>query len=176
MKANFALIPFKTDIASAISITGEIERQQNQLTLKYQLTGQIIIPPRVNHPTRQFNLWEDTCCEFFLGLKDSRQYWEFNLSPAGHWNVYRFLDYRQDLLEETAFDRLPFEVVQGNDNLWLNLKVDLQRIIPPEKSLMVGVTAVIRDRAGQFSYWALTHPGKEADFHDRDAFRICLDN
>jgi hypothetical protein len=71
---------------------------------------------------------------------------------------------------------LPFEVLQENDNLQLNLKVDLQRILPPEQSLEVGVTAVIKDRASQLSYWALTHPGKEADFHDRDAFVIYLDN
>jgi hypothetical protein len=176
MKANFDLIPFAIDTAPAISIMGEIERQQNQLTIEYQLTGQIIIPPTVNNPTRQFDLWEHTCCEFFIGLKDSTQYWEFNLSPAGHWNVYRFLDYRENLLEETAFDTLPFEVLQENDNLQLNLKIDLQRIIPPEQSLEVGVTAVIKDRASQLSYWALTHPGKEADFHDRDAFTIYLDN
>lgn len=175
MKAKFALIPFNTDTAPSIEITGEIERQQNQLSIQYQLTGQIVVPPTVNQPTRQFDLWEDTCCEFFLGLRDSRQYWEFNLSPAGHWNVYRFLDYRQDLLEETAFDRLPFKVLPGNGNLQLNLKVDLQPIIPPEQSLEVGVTAIIKDRARQLSYWALTHPGKKADFHDRDAFSIYLD-
>jgi len=33
----------------------------------------------------------------------------FNLSPAGHWNIYRFEDYRQGMQEEMAFVT-PFSV------------------------------------------------------------------
>jgi hypothetical protein len=107
-------------------------------------------------------------------LQDSTQYWEFNLSPAGHWNIYRFLDYRQDLVEEIAFDSLPFQVLQGNDNLQLKLQVNLNKIITPEQSLEVGITTVIEDRASQLSYWALTHSAKEADFHLRNSYLLKL--
>jgi hypothetical protein len=176
MKSSFFLIPFTPNTAPAVKITGNIERRHNQLNIEYRLAGQtsIVIPKTANTPTRQVDLWEHTCCEFFLGLQDSTQYWEFNLSPAGHWNIYRFLDYRQDLVEETAFDSLPFQVLPGNDILQLNLKVDLTQIIAPEQSLEVGIATVIEDPESQISYWALTHLAKEADFHQRNSYLLKL--
>jgi hypothetical protein len=119
-------------------------------------------------------LWEDTCFEFFLGIKNSAQYWEFNLSPAGHWNVYRFDGYRQGMQEETAFENLPFNVQNQADGLALGLDVDLDKIISVQQAIEVAITTVIKDRDGEVTYWALTHRGVEADFHLRDSFIIEL--
>ncbi len=171
MKTSFALIPFAANNSPAVRVTGNIERQENLLIIAYKLTGSSNINlPQTTTPTRQLDLWKHTCCEFFLGLKDSTQYWEFNLSPAGHWNVFRFLNYRQNIIEETAFDSLPFSVSQQNDTLQLDLAVNLEQIISCQQNLEISITAVIEDREEQLGYWALTHPGKEPDFHNRHSF------
>lgn len=174
MKQSFNLIPFAVNTAPDIEITGAIARDSNQLQITYKLTGasQIIIPQPSPTPTRQYDLWEHTCMELFVQPQDSTSYWEFNLSPAGHWNVFRLLDYRQDLAEELVFDSLPFGVLQQANVLQLNLLVELDRIIAPEQKLKVGITSVIEDRDGRLSYWALSHPDKEADFHHQDGFAI----
>jgi hypothetical protein len=173
MKSNFALIPFAADNSPTVRVTGNIERRENWLIIAYKLTGSSNINlPQTAAPTRQLDLWEHTCCEFFLGLKDSTQYWEFNLSPAGHWNVFRFLDYRQNLIEETSFDSLPFSVSQQNDTLQLDLAVNLEQIISFQQNLEINITAVIEDREKQLSYWALTHSRQKPDFHNRDSFVI----
>ena len=128
MKSSFNLVPFSANTAPTVNISGEIERQNNQLKIEYQLRGnlsQLIIAKHVNSPTRQYNLWEHTCFEFFLGIKDSTNYWEFNLSPAGHWNVFYFANYRQDIAEEMLFNSLPFQIKQQS-NL---LKIDLTKIL-----------------------------------------------
>ena len=176
MRTNFSLIPFALYTAPAIEITGFIERQNNRLEIEYRLQrlSQIVIAPNNSTPTRQHDLWEHTCFEFFLGLKNSTKYWEFNLSPVKHWNVYRFPNYRQDTTEEIAFDILPFQVLLKNDSLLLNLEVNLDRIITCKSDLEVGITTVVEDRERQLSYWALTHRAKEADFHHRDSFTIKL--
>ncbi|MGL6339924.1 MAG: DOMON-like domain-containing protein [Waterburya sp.] len=176
-KFNFTLIPFSINTAPALTITGTISRQHNQLNLQYLLTGNldnIIIPQLVSTPTRQYDLWEHTCLEFFLGLKDSTSYWEFNLSPTGDWNVFTFPNYRQDIAEEIAFTSLPFTVLQQTDNLQLNLKVDLNKIISSEQNLEVGITSVIESQDQQLSYWALKHSTLTADFHHRDSWIINL--
>jgi hypothetical protein len=111
------------------------------------------------------------CFEFFLGLKDSDQYREFNLSPAGHWNVYCFKAYRQEMQEELAFLSLPFFVRKHSDALLLDLNLNLDMIVPAEHALEVAISAV---RSGNVTCWALTHPGPEADFHRRDSFIIEL--
>jgi hypothetical protein len=36
------------------------------------------------------------------------------------------------------------------------------------------VTAVLQQQSGSCSYWALRHPGPEADFHRRDGFALRL--
>lgn len=171
---SFVLIPFARDTAPQIKLTGEIERHQNQLNLEYRLEGlsEILVAEAADSPLRQFDLWEHTCFEFFVGLKESPQYWEFNLSPSGHWNVFRFLDYRQNITEEEAFAILPFQVFPQNDHWQLKLTVDLNQIIAPEQDLEIGITAVIEAQNQHLSYWALTHPAPEADFHCRDSFML----
>ena len=169
---SFTLIPFNQDAAPPIGVTGKIERNNNELKIEYNLQkSQVIIPEVANNLTRQFDLWEHTCFEFFLGIKDSSQYWEFNLSPSGNWNVFRFPDYRQDIAEEMAFNQLPFRVLQ-DDSLQLRAEIDLDKIIAPEQNIDVGITTVVEDEDANLSYWALSHPGKEADFHLRDSFLI----
>lgn len=176
MKQSFNLIPFAVDTAPEIEITGAIARDSNQLRVTYKLTGtsQIIIPDRAVTATRQYDLWEHTCMELFLQPQGSTSYWEFNLSPAGHWNVFRLPDYRQNIGEELAYDALPSAISQQADSLEIDLVVELDKIIAPEQKLKVGVTSVIEDRDRRLSYWALNHPGKEADFHNRDSFAIDL--
>ncbi len=58
-------------------------------------------------------------------MRNSTKYWEFNLSPAGDWNVYRFTDYRQGMEEETAISSLPFNL-EMRSRIWqLDLKFDV---------------------------------------------------
>ncbi|MDM9585551.1 DOMON-like domain-containing protein [Nostoc sp. GT001] len=177
-KQTFSLQPFfSTELFSNLKITGNISRNANQLAIDYNLGGdlkEIAIYPPSNAPSRKHELWEDTCFEFFLGIKDSARYWEFNLSPAGHWNVYRFDGYRQGMQEETAFEKLPFSVQNHADSLELALNVDLNKIVSAEQEIEVAITTVIKHRDGEVTYWALTHRGAEADFHLRDSFIVDL--
>ncbi|MEH1826272.1 MAG: DOMON-like domain-containing protein [Nostoc sp.] len=174
----FYLQPFpSTKSLPNLKITGNISRNANQLAIYYSLGGdlkEITISSPSNAPSRKYELWEDTCFEFFLGIKDSQRYWEFNLSPAGHWNIYRFDGYRQGMQEETAFEKLPFSVQNKADSLALALDVDLDKIISENQEIEIGITTVIKYKDGEVIYWALTHQGAAADFHLRDSFIIEL--
>ncbi|MBD2342626.1 DOMON-like domain-containing protein [Anabaena subtropica] len=175
---TFSLQPFPSaEILPDVKITGNISRKDNQLAINYQLVGdlkQIIIAQPSNTPARKDELWQDTCFEFFLGIQNSQRYWEFNLSPAGNWNVYHFDGYRQGMQEEKAFTRLPFKIEQQTDSLALALNFNLPQIITVEQILEVSITTVIKHKDGGVSYWALAHRGVEADFHLRDSFIIEL--
>lgn len=184
-KQTFSLQPFpSTESFPHLKITGNISRNANQLTICYNLGGDLKeialakptegIASLSNAPSRKHELWEDTCFEFFLGIKDSARYWEFNLSPAGHWNVYRFDGYRQGMQEETAFEKLPFSVHNQADSLELALNVNLDKIVSAEQEIQVAITTVINHRDSEITYWALTHRGAEADFHLRDSFIVEL--
>jgi hypothetical protein len=175
----FVLQPFAQSAQNlALQLTGTIVRQGSLLDLSYALQGAVdavYLPNTLQPPQRQDNLWQTTCFEFFLGLPDKTSYWEFNLSPGGHWNVYRFADYRQGMILESAIIALPIALKVEPAVVSMAVTVDLGPIVPPEQPLEMAVSTVLQSQTGHLSYWALTHPGAEADFHQRDSFTLYLE-
>jgi hypothetical protein len=175
---NFTLTPFPGEAPLVpLEITGAITRQGPILTLRYELRGDLAalaLPDPADRPARRDGLWQETCFEFFLAPQNLPQYWEFNLSPAGHWNVYAFRAYRQGMHEESTLAALPFSVLRAPASLLVTLKVDVAGFIPPGQPLDAAIAAVVKDRNGAITYWALAHPGPRPDFHRRDAFIIKL--
>ncbi len=177
-KNNFNLISFNSDNVPPIKINGNISKIDNQLNIKYLLTGDlstIIIPQSNKTPLRQYDLWEHTCFELFLKLKGTTRYWEFNLAPSGNWNVFYFLDYRLNIIEEQAFESFPFKVAfQSPESLIAEANIDLSKLDITNKDLDIAITTVLENKDGQLSYWALTHPAIEADFHHPNSFIVSL--
>lgn len=173
---SFSLEPFHPVIdPTDLRLTGNISSNANIIAIDYEIRGgfsDIVIPPSAEIPARKDALWEETCFEFFIGVKNADQYWEFNLSPAGHWNVYHFTAYREGMEEEPVFSSLPFCVLNNGDSLSLSLEIDLGTIVTAGQALTAGISAVVKARDGAVSYWALIHPGPEPDFHLRESFII----
>lgn len=169
---NFTLEPFKSR-KNDLQITGEITRDDNILTIHYRLKGnleKIEIPAVEKLPIRKNELWETTCFEFFVGIKNTPIYWEFNLSPSGDWNIYWFEDYRKSMLLEDKVESLPFNILRDSNALYLGLEFNLDCLVSKIQNLNVSIATVIKSKEGDISYWALKHCGKEADFHLRDSF------
>ena len=83
-------------------------------------------------------------------------------------------DYRQGQAAEPALASLPFGVHRSPEAWRLTLEVDLARIVPADRPLEVAIAAVIQAPDGRLTYWALTHPGPQPDFHRRDGFLIAV--
>jgi len=173
-KQAFSLIPFPAPNIPDISIIGGIALQKNIIILHYSLEGKIddiLLPLASMNPGRKDELWKKTCFEFFLAIKDQPQYWEFNMSPSGDWNVYHMDAYRRVCFrEEMSIQQLQFEVQQEPSCFTLDAVVDLKPIIQQSHFLDVGITAVIQTADGNETYWAPTHPAPLADFHLRESF------
>ena len=173
---SFTLKPFPSEEPPPnCEIAGQLHRKNNRLNLTYQLSGDLetlAVPALSPDPDRCDGLWERTCFECFFGLRDTPIYWEVNLSPTGDWNVYHFDDYRQGWKPEPAIAALPTRRDAGAGGLQFSLELDVAPLVPADRPLEVGVTTVICTQTGQISYWALTHPAAEADFHHRDSFLL----
>lgn len=174
----FILIPFPANDLPEINITGEIERIENQLSVQYRVKGDVAsikIPESAEVPMRKDDLWKMTCFEIFIAPEGQTQYWEFNMSPSGNWNVYHMDAYRQvNMREETLYVSLPFTFHKTDDELSLSISIDLSRILSADQKTNIGITAILQTFDDRESYWALTHPGAQADFHIRDGFTIRL--
>jgi hypothetical protein len=175
---SFCLAPFASACPlPSVKIEGTMVRRSDTLAMRYALLGRLrdlVIPGRAAVPERADGLWKNTCFELFLAVRGALRYWEFNLSPAGHWNAYRFASYREGMEEERDFSSLPFRVERQSDSLSLRLELDLDKIARSDQVLEVAVSAVIKQRDGSVTYWALTHRGPHPDFHRRDNFTIAL--
>ena len=125
--ASFKLIPHAAGmqgVAATYSLHGQISVLKATLQITYQLEGKLAelkIPNCSSQPLRQDLLWQATCLEFFLAAAGNSDYWEYNLSPAGDWNVYHLDTYRRGLAEEPAYKQLPFDVIRDDKQLNLSL-------------------------------------------------------
>jgi hypothetical protein len=167
------LVPFDASIAPSIDLSVQVDRRGSFLHVFYQVMGDVAsiawpTPPVATPPERRLGLWEMTCFEFFLAVPGRSDYWEVNLSPAGHWNVFRLDGYRSGLREEEAIGLLPV-MVDGSGFSWETI-LDLSLLGIEDCEIDLSVTAVIAETSDRISYWALCHAGNEADFHLRDSF------
>src|SRR4030067_239281 len=159
---SFSLQPYQGEEPGGyLKIEGTIGRRSDTLSIGYALLGnlsELALPAPAESPGRKDRLLEGTGLELFLGKKNRGRYWEFLLSPAGHWNVYRYASYRKEMREEPAFAPLPSRVRMEPGALRLSLDLGLGKIIPPGRAIEGAVGAVIRTVTGKTNHWALLPP------------------
>lgn len=179
MEQPFSLVPFPASEPLEISLSGTISREGNILFLHYRLAGVIrgiALPASALYPGRMDDLWKATCFEFFLARKDRPEYWEFNLSPSGDWNVYRMDEYRRGgFRTEPLVPALALETQVKDHAFTLTATVDLNCLFRTDEAMGVAIAAVIQTKDGSETYWALTHAGPQADFHLRESFILVLE-
>ncbi len=175
---SFSLIPFPDSNSPDIKITGKISRQNNTLAVHYSLSGNvgnILLPKASQQPRRKNELWTATCFECFLAIPEQPQYWEFNMSRSGDWNIYHMDAYRRvGFREERRIQRLPFSVQQEATGMSVDMALDLSPIVSAQESIQMGITGIIQTNDGIETYWALAHPNPQADFHLRESFTLEL--
>jgi hypothetical protein len=175
---SFSLTPFPAPNIPAIAITGRVSFQNNLLSLRYALDGNIEnmrLPPASRNPNRKNGLWKFTCFECFLAIKDQPGYWEFNMSPSGDWNVYRMDAYRRiGFRKETAISQASVTFKKESEKCSLDVSVDLTPVIRHGEELQMAIAAVIQTIDAAETYWALVHPASQPDFHLRESFILAL--
>jgi hypothetical protein len=160
---------------AATKIEVEISRPSVMtLVLLYTLTGQmsdILIPP-LRPTARSDELWRHTCFEAFIRASSGAEYYEFNFAPSTQWAAYRFSSYRSGMSVATEIGAPPIEVHSKPDCFTLQASLELDRLTGLTRNALwrLGLSALIEDRNGRKSYWALAHPPGKPDFHHPDCF------
>lgn len=116
------------------------------------------------------DLWRHTCFELFAAGEDGA-YREFNFSPSTEFAIYDFPQYRIGMTPVSTAGTPSIQPRQGGLSVHVNLPFTLLR---PAGAIacQIGIAAVIEERDGTLSYWALRHPQEKPDFHHRDGFLI----
>lgn len=146
--------------------------------LRFIIRGNDLSLPEWMSPERTDGLWETTCFELFLRPAASNNYFEFNFSPSTQWAAYEFDSYREGRRDMSlgvtpVIDREPdTESGDGDPHYLLEVDVDFSDI--PATALRAGLCAVIEEKNGAKSYWALAHPPGAPDFHHPTCFALEL--
>jgi hypothetical protein len=97
------------------------------------------------------------------------------MSPSGDWNIYHMAAYRRlGFREEPLIQRLPFSVKREPGCVSAEAVVDLSPIISEGNSIQVAIASISQSNDGHETYWALTHPNPQPDFHLRESFTLVL--
>jgi len=168
------LHPHPESPTSAVgTVTAAVELHADALTIRYRLRAELSllrVPDGRAPGQRRDGLWRHTCCELFVMGADGA-YHEFNFSPSGDWQAYRFRAYREH--GGTPPDDVPGIVVQRGPDL-LVVEARVPRAALPAHPVKAAITAVIEDATGTLSYWALHHVPGKPDFHHPAGFTVDL--
>ncbi len=144
----------------------------DRLLLRWRVDGarSLILPPAAD-TARADGLWRTTCFELFLQPDPGQAYVEWNFSPSGRWNAYDFAAYREGMAPRLL--RLGPETSMriDPDQSALTFDAALPLAGAPPLPCRLGISAVMEERGGLKSYWALAHPTSGApDFHANACF------
>ena len=155
-------------LPSDLHVEASIKRIGDEFMISYEVSGaenKISWPAPSHYPQRKDKLWEKTCFEFFLADKKSKCYLEFNFSPSGDWQCYRFFSYRSHPIRP----RITAPIINQIDKMKLIVKLNYGSIITlfgNLDSLEYSLNACLLEGKKQ-SFWAKSHSKDESDFHDR---------
>ena len=122
--------------------------------------------PKLSEPWRADELWQSTCLEAFLQAEGEDGYREWNFAPTGNWAAYDFAGYREG--QGRAEVAPPYVRMEDNFTWW---SVGATIATAADTHWRLGLSAVIEEKDGTKSYWALAHPNDDVtDFHDADCF------
>lgn len=170
-----ALKPFEQPAwLGTTAIDGSVQWQSGELRVTFRLqapAGSVVMPEPNGLCERRDGLWQSTCFEAFIASPATDHYWEINQAPNGDWNVYRLDGYRSGLAPETKVDAPAYVIRRQPEQLNLSFSLKLQELLCPESSVEVSLTTVLEHPQHGCSYWAWSHAGEVADFHDRSSFQ-----
>ncbi len=160
-----------------ISLSVLVQRIGGALDLTYCLAGdyEAVRLPEPRGHDRTDGLWRTTCFEAFVRVGNVPGYAEFNFAPYGQWAAYTFTGYREGMrdlggAEPVAGLGYRSEMEDGSYGWSCNTAA----LFDPAKDWHLNLSAVIEERDGTKSYWALAHAPGPPDFHNRDCFIATL--
>lgn len=163
---------------AAIRIVATAARPRSGvLVLRYRVSGDVgaLRLPDEMQTARADELWRHTCFEAFVRPGVGAEYAEFNFAPSTEWAAYRFRNYRDGMAAASDIDAPHIRTQRTSDGFDLEAEIAMPAAdFRGDRAWRLGLCAVIEEKSGRLSYWALRHPPGKPDFHRADCFTLEL--
>jgi hypothetical protein len=167
---SYNLKPF---VACSIKVQSEVRVDSNGiLNVSYLISDpnhEALWPKPEILPHFEEGLWEQSCCELFLGVKDDPRYLEFNFAPNLNWAVFAFNGPR---LRVGTYKLAPPIGHFFSKPCELQVKINLLECellgwaLLSGKRLEINICAILATQSNQKHYFAIKNDTKP-DFHNR---------
>jgi hypothetical protein len=101
------------------------------------------------------------------------------VAPSREWAIYGFRGYREAAVAPRLHEPATPEISERRSGESFDLEVRFVlshlSVAYTAARLRIGLSAVVETKEGRLSYWALRHPRDRPDFHDPDAFALCVE-
>lgn len=157
-----------------IAVEVAVRREpRDALELHFRVTGDVteLRFPRRAPAERVDELWRHTCFEAFLRATGDEAYLELNVSPSTEWAAYHFRTWRDGMSPalECAAPSIRFDPGDTVADLHVGLTLGWATRLR-DADWRIGLAAILEDRQGRISHWALAHAPGQPDFHHADTF------
>lgn len=132
--------------------------------------AQLELPP-VHSVKLGQDLWQSSCFEMFIACT-THSYRELNFAPDGRCAAADFAGYRR--APTWLRDPVLAHAESWQDAQRYRIDLSLAGTARPDMANHVGLCAIICDKSGAKSWWALQHEAGEPDFHHVSSFLIPL--
>lgn len=150
-------------------VEAEVSRVAGAIVFRYSVAGAgALALPDPSAPVRTDGLWRTTCFEAFIRPGAGEAYLELNFSPSSAWAGYRFSGYRNGMADaELAAPAI--KLGAHGRTFKLEARIDMGGLgLTP--SARLGLAAILEEKSGATTYWALAHGSDKPDFHRADGF------
>lgn len=155
---------------SGVSVSPNL-RGDKFVELIFRIKGDVstMVWPERCTSERTDGLWQTTCFEMFLQSGDGPAYVEYNFSPSSRWAAYEFGCYREGMQLFNLPHPPNIEAEAASESGICEIRISVESPEPIDGA-NCGFSAVVEEKDGRKSYWALAHPSRQPDFHHRDCF------
>ena len=154
-----------------------IDFEDGFLFANYHLRGSLdnlIVRSKSGQPLFKDELWKATVFEIFLKKENAKQYYEWNLCPSTFYASYLFESYREPQPPSKISSGIP-EVIHyhcSSSRLDFNVKIPLPSELLECNEFKIQISAILDfDGQDEKEFFALKHPGDQADFHNQECFQ-----
>lgn len=169
MGPSYSLKPYynvNKNINLLSNINININTNTGLISLEFDLTTSDklsnIIIPKFSEVKRLNELWKSTCFECFIFYSDG-DYYEFNLSPCGGWNLYHFCKYRQNMTSVIDAELISLSSSCAKEAFHIDVSFQHKDIRRPVSIQLCAVLS--NSNKIDLDYWAIQHKKNNPDFH-----------
>lgn len=158
-------------VSPITDVTVHAYRDGDALVATFTLSGDLgaVAWPEPAAAERRDLLWQHTVVEAFVSAPGRTDYVEFNVSPSSAWAAYTFTEHRGGMADAMLASD-PTLAVTRTAGTWTG---SVRLPVPAGfGDWDVSLTAIVRDVAGQETFWATAHGAGAADFHARETFVV----